>query len=124
MNRFSVENVVTLLSTSLVVAGAIYIVNFLLFYSNQSASPGDASFMEGLLLLIVGALAYLGSGGISRTRQKAAVLSAAESAAGAEVVGPGEIFRKDAWKPKGFVRLAVISVLTGIILIIIYFVSL
>jgi hypothetical protein len=124
MNRFSVENVLILLGTSLVMAFAIYLVNFLFFSSNESVSPGDASFMEGLLLVVVGALAYLGSGGISRTSQKAAMLSAAASAAGAEVVGPGEIFRKDAWKPKGFVRLGLISVLTGIFLIIIYFVSL
>jgi len=52
------------------------------------------------------------------------MLSAAASAAGAEVIGPAEIFRKDAWKPEGFVRLALISVLTGIFLIVIYFVSL
>jgi len=124
MNKFSLENVLILLGTSLVVACAIYLVNFLFFYSNQSVSPGDASFMEGLLLVVVGALAYLGSGGISRTSHKAAMLSAAASAAGAEVIGPAEIFRKDAWKPKGFVRLALISVLTGIVLIVIYFVSL
>jgi len=124
MNKFSVENAVILISASLIVACAIYIVNLWFFSANQSVSPTDASFIEGMLLVVLGALVYLGSGGISRTSHRAAMLSAAASAAGAEVIGPAEIFRKDAWKPKGFIRLGLILIMTGIILLIIYFVSL
>ena len=75
-------------------------------------------------MIIVGVLLYLGSGGITRTSQRAAMLSATASAAGADVIGPAEIFRKDAWKPKGFVRLGLTLIIAGIILVIIYFVSL
>jgi hypothetical protein len=124
MNKFSVENVVILMSTSLIVAFAIYILNLWLYSSHQPVSPGDASFLEGMLMIIVGVLLYLGSGGITRSSQRAAMLSAAASATGAEVIGPAEIFRKDAWKPKGFVRLGLTLIIAGIILVIIYFVSL
>jgi len=124
MTKFNARNAVILTDTSFIVACAIYIVNLWLFASNQSISPTDASFLEGILLVVLGALFYLGSGGISRTSHRAAMLSAAASAAGAEVIGPAEIYRKDAWKPKGFIRLGLILIMTGIILLIIYFVSL
>ena len=124
MGKFNAEDAVILTSTSLIVACAIYMIDLWLFSSHQPISPTDASFVEGMILVILGALLYLGSGGISRTSQRAAMLSAAASAAGAEVIGPSEIFRRDAWKPKGFIRLGLILIITGIILLIIYFVSL
>jgi len=124
MGKFNAEDAVILTSTSLIVACAIYMIDLWLFSSHKPISPTDASFVEGMILVILGALLYLGSGGISRTSQKAAMLSAAASAAGAEVIGPSEIFRRDAWKPNGFIRLGLILIITGIILLIIYFVSL
>ena len=99
-------------------------VDLWLFSSHQPISPTDASFLEGMILVILGALLYLGSGGISRTSQRAAMLSAAASATGSEVIGPSEIFRRDAWKPKGFIRFGLILILTGIFLLLIYFASL
>jgi hypothetical protein len=124
MTKFDAGNAVIWIGTSLIVACAFYIVNLWLFSSNQSVSPADASFMEGMLMIVLGILVCLGSGGISRTSHKAAMLSAAASATGAEVIGPAEIFRKDAWKPKGFVKLGLTLIVTGIILLIIYFISL
>jgi hypothetical protein len=43
---------------------------------------------------------------------------------GNDVIGPSEIFRRDAWKPKGFLRLGLTLIMTGIILLVIYFASL
>lgn len=54
--------------------------------------------------------------------QKEAVLaSAAEAIYDKDVVKPSEIFRKETWKPKGYVRLGLILMITGIFLLIIYF---
>ena len=52
------------------------------------------------------------------------MLAAAASAISKEIIGPSEIFRRDAWKPKGFIRLGLTLIITGIILLVIYFVSL
>jgi len=39
-------------------------------------------------------------------------------------VGPGEIYRRDAWKPKGMKRFGLTLMLAGIILLAIYFATL
>jgi len=125
MNRRVLLNVTLLISTSLVLAVATYIVNHWLFASFKPISPTDALFLEGIIFIILGALFFLGSGGINRASRGAALLAAtAEAIYGEEVVGQAEIFRKDAWKPKGFIRLGLILVITGTILLIMYFVSL
>jgi hypothetical protein len=41
-----------------------------------------------------------------------------------KTIEPSEIFRRDAWKAKGFTRLGLILIMTGIILLALYFVSL
>jgi len=82
--------------------------------------PADASFLEGVTFIILGALFLLGSGGISQTTSRAAMTAAAAKAMGKDVIGPSEIYRRDSWKPKGFKRLGLIFVMTGIILILIY----
>jgi len=124
MNKKALRNIIFLISVSLVLTYATYIVNIWLFSSHPRVSPTDASFLEGIIFIIIGALFFLGSGGISRGSQRAAMLAAAASAIGKEVIGPSEIFRRDAWKPKGFIRLGLTLIITGIILLVIYFVSL
>jgi hypothetical protein len=124
MNKQALRNIILLIGVSLALAIVAYIVNFWLFSSYQRISPTDASFLEGIIFIIIGALFFLGSGGISRGSQKAAMLAAAASAMGKEVIGPSEIFRRDAWNPKGFTRFGLILILTGIFLLLIHFVSL
>lgn len=123
MNKSTLQKIAQLIGISSVFACIIYIFNLWFFSSKPLISPTDASFLEGLVFIMIGVLFCLGSGGISRNTQSAARLAAAASALGGDVIGPSEIFRRDAWKPKGFVRLGLILILTGIILIIIYFVS-
>jgi hypothetical protein len=69
-----------LISISLIVACAIYILNLWLLSSHPNFSPAEASFIEGLLSIIAGALFLLGSGGINRASQKAALLAATAEA--------------------------------------------
>ena len=125
MNKKALRNIILLISASLALAFATYTVDLWLFSSHPRISPGDASFLEGIIFIILGALFFLGSGGITRGSQKAALLAAAaEAITGTETVGPSEIFERDAWKPKGFIRLGLTLIITGIILLVIYFVSL
>ena len=79
--------------------------------------------MEGIIFIILGVLFLLGSGGLSYGSVGAAVLAAKAKALGGDVVGPSEVLRRDAWKPKGFVRLGLILIVAGIFLLVIYFMS-
>ncbi|MEM3622858.1 MAG: hypothetical protein QXZ02_03710 [Candidatus Bathyarchaeia archaeon] len=124
MDINALRNILPLIGISVIVACATFVVNIWLFSPHPRFSPAEASFIESLLYIIVGALLLLGSGGITRTSQRAAMLASAAKALGKEVIGPSEIFRRDAWKPKGFTRLGLILIMAGIILLILYFVLL
>ena len=88
-------------------------------------SRTDATFVEGIFFIFVGFLVLIGSGGVTRTSQKAAMLaSAVKAVSNKDVIGPSEIFRRDAWKPKGYVRLGLVLIAAGAFLLVIYFVSL
>ena len=112
-------------SISLLITIATYFLNIWLFSSSEPFSPTDAFFLEGIIFLISGLLLLLGRGGINLWSQKAAILSAlAEAVYGEDTVGPDEMFRRDRWKPKGFIRLALILILAGVFMILIYFLTL
>jgi len=111
MNKNALRNVTLLTSASVVLAFATYIANLWLFSSHRHFSPADASFSEGIVLIILGVLFLLGSGGITHGSQKAAILASVADALGKEVIGPSEIFRRDAWKPKGYTRLGLILII-------------
>lgn len=129
MNRYGLRNLVFLVILSSAVACITYAAD-VWFFSFQkfvplslSTSPSDASFLEGIVFLLCGVLALIGSGGISATTRKAAVLAAAASAMGKDVISPSEVYKRDAWKPKGFTRLGLTLIMAGVILLIVYFVS-
>lgn len=110
---------------SITVTIVFYFVNVWLFSSGEYFSPTDAFFVEGMLFVIFGLLLLLGRGGINLWSLKAAVLSAlAEAVYNEDTVGPSEIMRKDRWKSRGFTRLALVLILTGVFMIIVYFVTL
>jgi hypothetical protein len=99
---------------SIIVTVVLYFVNVQLF-TTPLFSPVDAMFIEGILFLIIGLLFLLGRGGINVWSQRAAILSAlTEALSGKDMLGPDETLNKDRWKPKGFTRLALILILTGI----------
>lgn len=118
-------NMVMFLGISLLITTATYFVNTWLFSSSEYFSPTDIFFIEGILFLIAGVLLLLGRGGINLWSQKAAILSALAGAVyGGDTVGPAETLRKDVWRPKGFVRIALILILAGVFMILIYFLTL
>jgi len=108
-----------LMASSLVLAFGTYAVSFWLLRLHPLS---DFSAIEGILFILAGACFLLGSGGISRNTSRAAVLASTADAMGKKTIGPSEIFRKDAWKPKGHVLLGLAMILAGAILIIFSFV--
>ena len=109
---------------SMIITVVFYFVNVQLF-TTPMLSPVDAMFIEGMLFLIIGFLFLLGRGGINVWSQRAAILSAlTEAISGKDMLGPDETLEKDRWKPKGFTRLALILILTGVFMILAYFITL
>ncbi|MCJ7719541.1 hypothetical protein MUO69_06390 [Candidatus Bathyarchaeota archaeon] len=123
MNTNLVKQIAILACVSFIVALALYFSDIQLFPSSGYVKPADAAFIEGVLFVLSGLLIFIGSGGISRTSQKAALLaSAAKAISDKEVIGPSEIFRRDAWRPRGYTRLGLVLILTGLFLLIICFI--
>jgi hypothetical protein len=118
-------NLATFSGISILIAICFYFVNVRFFSSIKYFSSTDAFFIEGMILLLCGILLLLGRGGINLWSQKAAILSALAGAVYDEdTIGPNEILRKDRWKPEGFTRLALILILAGVFMLIIYFLAL
>jgi hypothetical protein len=115
------RNLLILVGIALAVTGVFSIVNFTVFSSGRIL-PFDAFFLEGVMFVIFGLLLFLGKGGIDLFTLKGAMLSAwAEALFGADTPGPNEMFQRDAWKPDGFIRLSLILILTGVFMLLIYF---
>jgi len=125
MNKHRVRNALILIDISLVIACGTYLLNDRFFSSHPFMSRTDATFVEGIFFILVSFLVLIGSGGVTHTSQKAAMLaSAAKAVSNKDAIGPSEIFRRDAWKPKGYVRLGLVLIAAGAFLLVIYFVSL
>lgn len=122
MNRRALLNLSALIAVPLILTCVTCLINDWLLASHPRLGPADAAFLEGIGFIFLGAMVLLGSGGITRTSLRAAVLA---SAAGAVFdrgsMNPSEVFKRDAWKPKGHVLLGLILLLTGIFLLMVYF---
>jgi hypothetical protein len=125
MNETPLRSVALLISASLAIAILVYAFNFWLFASNSYLSerltPKEASLMEGVISMLLGLLLVIGSGGITLTTRRAAALAAAAGSVSSDTVGPSEVYRRDAWKPQGFVRAGLLLLIAGAMLIVIYF---
>jgi len=125
MNKSIQKSIVLVAVASTVLTCVVYAANVLLLSQNQHFTPADASFLEGVIFASMGALFLIGSGGITRGSQRAAMLAATAGAISDEQsIGPGKIYRQDVWKTKGFKRLGLTLIITGIALLAIYFASL
>jgi hypothetical protein len=120
MNRNTLQNLTLLVVTSVVLACGTYLFDLWFFSKYLDMLPSEASFLEGVIFVILGVLFLLGSGGITQTSRRAAATAAAAKLMGRDVIGPSEIYRRDSWKPKGFRRLGLIFVMAGITLVLIY----
>lgn len=128
-NRNIMPNAVALSGISLLITIVTYLFNLWLFSSSEylrtRLSLNDALFIEGLVFALSGLLLLLGRGGISLWSVKAAILSAtAEAVYDEDTMGPSEMFRRDRWKPRGFIRIGLILMLAGVFMFLIYFLTL
>lgn len=128
-NRQVLLNMIKYSSISLLITMAAYLFNMWLFYSSEylrtRLSPNDGLFIEGLVFALSGFLLLLGRGGINLWSLRAALLSAASEAVyDRDSPSSSEIFRRDRWRPQGFVRIALILILSGVFMILVYFLTL
>jgi hypothetical protein len=106
-------------SVVLVLAG----INFYILPHNAYVRVYDWFFFEGIFCLIFGVLFALGRGGIDRYTLGSATTRAATDAIYGTDYGVSTAFRKDKWKPKGFPKAALVLLVSGLIMLIIYFLT-
>jgi len=113
------RNIAAFSSISALITAATYFVNAWLLSGNKQFSPTEALFVEGIVFVLAGLLLLLGRGGINLASQKAAVLATLTGTG-----SPSEIFRRDKWKPQGFIRSALILIVAGVLTLLTYFLTL
>ncbi len=127
-NRHVLLNILKYASLSLFITVSAHLANVWLLSSSEHLrdrfSPTDALFIEGVLLAGFGFLLLLGKGGISISHLAAALLSSKAEALGQDAPGPHETFRRDRWRPNGFIRAGLILMLAGVFMILVYFATL
>jgi hypothetical protein len=119
MKESLVRNALLVIAASTVLAFIVYGFDVWLFSSNRIIPFDDILFLEAVFSVLAGILLLLGSGGIGRGSERAAMLASTASAIGRDTIGPSEVYRRDAWKPKGYVQAGLVLVGTGIILLLI-----
>jgi hypothetical protein len=98
--------------------------DFFILPTGESIRVYDWFLFEGLFCIILSVLLALGRGGIDAyTLRSAATAAAADAIYGSEYQ-VSEVFRKDKWKPEGFPKAALVLLIAGIVMLVIYFLTL
>ena len=84
----------------------------------------DWFFLEGILCFVLSVLFALGRGGIDAYTRRSATIKALADAIYGKDYEISETFRKDKWRPEGFPNAALVLLIAGIALLIIYFLTL
>ncbi|HXX88324.1 MAG TPA: hypothetical protein VEH86_07775 [Candidatus Acidoferrum sp.] len=104
---------------------AVYLVDLWFLSSYLQLSALETLSMEGVMLIILGLLFLVGTGGINLGSLSAAMISAkAKAIFRGDIAGPDEVLRRDTWKAKGFTRTALILLFSGVLMILVYFLTL
>ena len=118
-------NVAVYSSVSLLVLGTVYLGDLLFLSSYLQLSALETLSMEGVMFIILGLLFLVGKGGINLGSLSAAMISAkAKAIFGGDIAGPNEVLRRDTWKAKGFTRTALVLLFSGLLMILVYFLTL
>lgn len=107
-----------LVGIAAIITAVAYFVNIRLFTGNQwgSLTPHEAFFFEGVLFLMVGFLLLVGRGGIDIRLLRASTIWG-------WLAGPKEDMREDRPLPLGFIRLALLLLITGLLMLVLYILS-
>jgi len=117
-------NVAVYSGVSLLVLVAVYLVDLWFLSSYLQLSALETLSMEGVMLIILGLLFLVGTGGINLGSLSAAMISAkAKAIFRGDIAGPDEVLRRDTWKAKGFTRTALTLLFSGVLMILVYFLT-
>jgi len=106
------------------VVSTFTVLNFVILPHNVDFRTYDWFFLEGILCFILSVLFALGRGGIDAYTPRSANTKALADAVYGKDYEISETFRKDKWRPEGFPRAALVLLIAGIVILIIYFLTL
>ena len=124
INRAFVRFALLLIVEVCVVVLAFAGINSWILPHNANVSISDWFLFEGIFCIIAGVLFALGRGGIGPGSLREAKTRAAVDAIYGKDYAITEVFRKDKWKAKGFPNAALVLLLAGAIVLLIYFLNL
>ncbi len=129
MKRKSVLlNALVFLIVPVLITIAQYYANVLIMplflRQDVSVSPTELLLYEGILFLIVGFLTLLGIRGAGSEDAVRIVVLKKTIFGDNKTVGPSRIFRDYIWNPKGYLRVALVLIITGVLMILTYLLTL
>lgn len=99
-------------------------INFFILPHNLSIRIYDWFLFEGIFCIVLSVLFALGRGGIDAYTLRSASTAALTDAIYGTDHHVSQVFRKDKWRPEGFPKAALVLLLVGIVVLIIYFLTL
>ena len=96
------------------------LLNFLVLPHDTYLRVYDWFFFEGIFCVIFGVLFLLGRGGIDAYSLRSASTRAASDAVYGTDYSVPDAFRRDKWKPEGFRRAALVLLISGLVMFLIY----
>jgi hypothetical protein len=122
VNKAFVRFILLIIEVSVVVLGLVGI-NFYILPHNAYVSAYDWFFFEGIFCIIIGILFAFGRGGIGPGSLREARARAAADAIYGTDYAISEVFRRDKWKAKGFPNAALVLLVAGVVVLLIYFLN-
>jgi hypothetical protein len=100
------------------------LLNFFVLPSNAAVRAYDWFLFEGIFCVILSALFALGRGGIDAYTLRSAATAAVTDAVYGTNHEVSETFRKDKWEPQGFPKAALVLLVAGLVMLVVYFLTL
>jgi hypothetical protein len=99
-------------------------INFFVLPARGGIRVYDWFLFEGLFCIVLSVLFALGRGGIDAYTLRSAATAAVADAVYGTDYGVSETFRKDKWKPEGFPKAALVLMVAGLVMLVVYFLTL
>jgi len=123
-NKIFIRLILLLIIEVFVLILAFATINIFLLPHSNSIRAYDWFLFEGILCIIISVLLASGRGGINAYTLRSAATVAATDAIYNKDYEVSTVFRKDKWKPEGFPKAALVLLIAGIAMLVIYFLTL
>jgi hypothetical protein len=123
-NKLFLRIILLLFLEVFVVVAFFSFLNFYVLPTRGSVRVYDWFLFEGVICVIFSVLFALGRGGIDAYTLQSAATAAATDAIYGTKYGVSEAFRKDKWKPQGFPKAALVLLVSGLVMLAAYFLTL